>query len=171
MCICLCAHIAERWLQRSIIVLKLQSNQNTHKRARGDTLHVLCHQSHFSFCYDSTTSHRHNKTLDRLKIRIILKMPEVTTNTGCRAGTSGEQRWREKVWMDEAPQIKGGKLLVWLAAQHLCSLLIINQNEGGRKNGTEETFSGSSQASSSTWLPEKEKKQKKNPWNLVRRLF
>lgn len=27
-------------------------------------------------------------------------MPEVTTNTECSAGTSGEQRWREKVWRD-----------------------------------------------------------------------
>lgn len=171
MCICFCAHIAERWLQRSIIVLKLQSNQNTHKRARGDTLHVLCHQSHFSFCYDSTTSHRHNKTLDRLKIRIILKCqkwqqtpgvalePLVSRDGGKRSG-----------WM-KLHKSKGGKLLVWLAAQHLCSLLIINQNKGGRKNETEQTFSGSSQASSSSWLPGIEKKPKKNPLNLVRRLF
>lgn len=39
---------------------------------RRHTLHVLHHQSHFSFWYGST-SHRHNKTLDRLKTRIILK--------------------------------------------------------------------------------------------------
>lgn len=100
MCICFCAHIAERWLQRSIIVLKLQSNQNTHKRARGDTLHVLCHQSHFSFCYDSTTSHRHNKTLDRLKIRIILKC----------------QKWQQTPGVALEPLVSrdGGKRSGWM---------------------------------------------------------
>lgn len=89
-------------------------------------------------------------------------MPEVTTNTGCRAGASGEQRWRGKVWVDEAPQIKEGELLVWLAAQHLRSLLIINQNKGGRKNETEQTFSGSSQVFLQL-MASRERKKKQKP--------
>lgn len=42
-------------------------------------------------------------------------MPEVTTNSECGAGTSGEQRWREKVWMDEAHSTnQTGKVLLLL---------------------------------------------------------
>lgn len=85
-------------------------------------------------------------------------MPEATTNSGCSAGTSGEQRWREKVWMDEAHSTnQTGKLLLlllWLTAQHLCSRLIINQ-ETRRKKETEQMFDGSCEASSSSRLPER----------------
>lgn len=168
MCICFCAHIAERWLQRSIIVLKLQSNQNTHKRAREDTLHVLYHQSHFSFCYDSTTSHRHNKTLDRLKIRIILKCqkwqqtasvalePLVSRDGGKRSG-----------WMKLTPQIKQGKCFCCSSdwPVNICGAYWSLIRTPGERTKL------SKRSVAATKLPPAHGFQKKNPSNLVTRLF